>query len=65
MYQLSYVEYYQMFTLSAFIFFPNFHVVKSTISLSILSKKTAYKIVKDRVSVPGGQNTGKTQVINY
>ena len=22
-------------------------------------------LVKDRVSVPGGQNTGKTQVINY
>ena len=23
------------------------------------------KPLKDRVSVPGGQNTGKTQVINY
>ena len=22
-------------------------------------------VLKDRVSVPGGQNTGKTQVINY
>ena len=27
--------------------------------------KISEKVFKDRVSVPGGQNTGKTQVINY
>ena len=50
MYQLSYVEYYQMFTLSAFIFFPKFLYSQKynqlfVHRLAILSKKAAYKIV--------------------
>ena len=34
-------------------------------NFEIVSGNFALRLFKDRVSVPGGQNTGKTQVINY